>query len=211
MYKKSYKSCKHCNRDIVSSRHNDHETKCLAMQAKKAELALKTSGHQKGNPAWNKGLTKETDSRVLENSIALSNATKGRPGRLHSDETKRKLSQKASVNNKGGRCKWFEVASQKVQGKWEQNVALKFEELHIKWVKLKTNQYTFEYTMDDKIRSYTPDFYLPDYDIYLEIKGRWWGRDKEKMNLVLEKYKDKKIIVIEKDNYEKILRGELVW
>ena len=161
--------------------------------------------------SWNKGLSKETDERILHNSIAVSLATKGRPGREHTDESKRKISLARSANNKGGRCKWFEVASQKVQGTWEQNVALKFEELGIQWLKLKTNQHTFEYEMDNKIRSYTPDFYLPDYNVYLELKGRWWGRDKEKMDLVLEKYKDKKIVVIEKDNYEKLLRGELVW
>ena len=168
-------------------------------------------GHQKGKPAWNKGLSKETDERVLENSIALSLATKGRPGRPHTEQSKRKISLAKSINNRGGRCKWFEVAGQKVQGTWEQNAALKFEELGIEWIKLKTNQHTFDYEMDGKIKCYTPDFYLPTYNVYLELKGRWWGRDKEKMELVLEKYKDTKIVVIEKDNYEKLLRGELVW
>lgn len=168
-------------------------------------------GHQKGKPPWNKGLTKETDNRVLENAIALSLATKGRTGRPQTYESKRKISLSKSINNKGGRCKWFEVAGQKVQGTWEQNIALKFEELGIKWQKLKTNQHTFEYKMDDKIRSYTPDFYLCEYDVYLEIKGRWWGRDKEKMSLVLKKYKDKKIVIIEERDYKRILQGELVW
>lgn len=39
----------------------------------------------------------------------------------------------------------------------------------------------------------------------------WWGNDREKMSIVLEKYKEIKIIVVEKDKYEKLLRGELVW
>lgn len=132
-------------------------------------------------------------------------------GKKHTDETKKKISEKLSVNNKGGRSKWYIVAGQSVQGTWERNVALKLEELGIRWQKLKTNRDTLEYVMDGKTRRYTPDFYLPDYDVYLEIKGHWWGRDKEKMNIVKETHKDKNIFVAEKEQYEKILQGELVW
>lgn len=169
-------------------------------------------GRQKGShPAWNKGLTKETDLRVAKNAEAVSIATRGRPGRPHTEETKRLISRQKSINNKGGRSKWYEVAGQKVQGTWERNVALKFEELGIRWEKLKTNRHTFDYVMDGKTRCYTPDFYLQDIDTYLEVKGRWWGRDKEKMDIVLRTYPDKKIVIVEKESYDKILRGELVW
>lgn len=132
-------------------------------------------------------------------------------GKTHSDATKKILSQKASTNNKGGRCKWFEVAGQKCQGTWERNVALKLEELGIAWTKLKTNKDILEYEMDGKTRSYTPDFYLPAYDVYLEIKGHWWGNDKEKMRIVMQVHTDKKIVIMEKAQYEKFLGGELVW
>lgn len=132
-------------------------------------------------------------------------------GRRHTEETKRKISQKLSINNKGGRSKWYEVAGQKVQGTWERNVALKFEELGIVWKKLKTHKDILEYEMDGKIRSYTPDFYLPAYNVFLEVKGRWWGRDREKMDIVLETHKDKKIVIVEKEQYQRILQGELVW
>lgn len=132
-------------------------------------------------------------------------------GKKHSAETKKKISERLTVNNKGGRAKWYTVAGQSVQGTWERNVALKLEELGIQWKKLKTNKDTLEYVMDGKIRRYTPDFYLPDYDVYLEIKGHWWGRDKEKMNIVMKTHKDKNIFIAEKEQYEKILQGELVW
>jgi hypothetical protein len=161
-------------------------------------------GHQVGSPAWNKGLK----------GVQIS-PMKGKPGtfkgKKHTEETKRKISQKLSINNKGGRAKWYEVAGQKVQGTWERNVALKFEELDIKWKKLKTNKDILEYTMDGKVRCYTPDFYLPAYDVYLEVKGHWWGRDREKMDIVLKTYPDKNIVIVEKEQYEKFLGGELVW
>ena len=126
-------------------------------------------------------------------------------GRKHTAESKKKISEKLSINNKGGRSKWYEVSGQKVQGTWEKNIALKLNELGITWIKLKTNKDTLKYEMNGKTRSYTPDFYLPEFDMYLEIKGFWWGNDKEKMKIVLETHKDKRIIVVEKLQYEQIL------
>jgi len=37
-------------------------------------------------------------------------------------------------------------------------------------------------------RWYTPDFYLKDYGIYLETKGRWTATDRAKMRLVLDQH-----------------------
>jgi len=164
---------------------------------------------KKNKAAWNKGLSKKDFP-----SLARPNQVGKRFGASlngHTEETKRKISQKLSINNKGGRSKWYKVAGQSVQGTWERNVALKFEELGIRWQKLKTNKDTLEYIMDNKIRCYTPDFYLPEYDVFLEIKGHWWGRDREKMNIVLKTYPNKRIIILEKEQYNKILGGELVW
>ena len=169
------------------------------------------STYSNGRVAWNKGLTKETDVRVKKYADSQIGKAGSFLGKTHTEETKKKISAKLSINNKGGRSKWYEVAGQKVQGTWERNVALKFEELHIKWKKLKTNRDTLEYVMDEKTRCYTPDFYLPDSNVFIEIKGHWWGKDREKMDIVLKTYPDIKIIIVEKDDYEKILRGELVW
>ena len=63
--------------------------------------------------------------------------------------------------------------------------------------------------MDGKLRHYTPDFYLPEYDVLLEVKGHWWGRDREKMDIVLKTHTDKNIVIVEKEHYEKILQGDL--
>ena len=191
--------CKECNREFGS-----RQATTSHIHRSHANPGVAYGGHQKGSPAWNKGLK----------GVQVS-PMKGKPGtftgRKHTDESKRKIGEKLSINNKGGRAKWYEVAGQKVQGTWERNVALKFEELGVKWKKLKTNRDTLEYIMDGKLRHYTPDFYLPDYDVLLEVKGHWWGRDREKMDIVLETHKDKNIIIVEKEQYEKILQGELVW
>ena len=198
--------CKFCKKECKSlSSLGNHQSKCpLNYDRNYISYTL-------GKPAWNKGLSKETDDRVKKYGDTQRGKIGSFTGKTHSAETRKMISKKLSINNKGGRCKWYTVAGQSVQGTWEQNAALKFEEMGIEWIKLKTNQHTFDYEMDGKIRCYTPDFYLPTYNVYLELKGRWWGRDREKMDAVLEKYKETRIIIIEKDNYEKLLRGELVW
>ena len=198
--------CKYCQKECKNDNSlRNHERLCKQNPNRQSQ----TGGKKKGTPAWNKGLTQQdvpSLARPNQKGKLFGSALTG-----HSEETKRKIGEKLSINNKGGRAKWYEVSGQKVQGTWERNVALKFEELGIKWKKLKTNRDTLEYVMDGKLRHYTPDFYLPEYDLFLEIKGHWWGRDREKMNIVLETHKDKNIFIVEKEQYEKILQGELVW
>ena len=41
----------------------------------------------KGRAAWNKGLSKASDLRVLENSLRISESKKGKPGHLQTIET----------------------------------------------------------------------------------------------------------------------------
>lgn len=196
----------HCNREIISSRHGIHERLCLDQQAE--ALRLKKPGKAKGGVAWNKGLTNETSTIVKQISASVSKSKTGKPGHKHTAETKERISKKLSGNNHGGRCKWFEVDGINVQGTWERDAALKFNELGITWIKVRK---PWPYSMDGKQRHYTPDFYLPDYDVYLELKGFWWGNDKQKMEHVIEQHLDKRIVIIELEQFKRILRGELVW
>ena len=42
-----------------------------------------------------------------------------------------------------------------------------------------------------RLRNYIPDFYLPDYDVYLEIKGYWTEAAKWKMRDIMVRYPGK--------------------
>jgi hypothetical protein len=165
--------------------------------------------------AWNKGLTKETDDRVLEytKKITIIQREKVANGSFFivpmGTEARKRLSEEQSLHNRGGKSKWFDVGGIKVQGTWERNLALKFNELGIKWTKPSTNNDVWKYIQDGIEKSYAPDFHLLDYNIWLEVKGYWWGRDKEKMEIVRKTYPDRKIIVIEKEDYKKILKNDL--
>lgn len=132
-------------------------------------------------------------------------------GKKHSNKTKEVMSKKRSLNNKGGRSKWFKVNGIKVQGTWERDIAKILTEKKISWLKPTTARHSFRYISNDIERTYTPDFYLEEEDIYLEVKGHWWGNDKQKMQLVIEQNPEVNIKIIEKEEYERILDGELVW
>ena len=200
-------SCAICRKELSGERAlRSHST-----QMHSGVKDTSKRGKPAGTPAWNKGLTKETDARVAQYAKSNKGKTGSFSGRSHTDETKKAISQKLSINNKGGRAKWYEVDGQKVQGTWERDIAAKLSEMGVKWQKLKTNKHTLSYYMDGKDRSYTPDFYLPAFDVFLEVKGFWWGRDREKMAIVQETHPAVRICIIEKEQFKKIMDGELVW
>lgn len=70
-----------------------------------------------------------------------------------------------------------------VRGTWELQVAEKLNELGIKWIR----NHILKYRRPDesKERFYNPDFYLPNEDVFIEVKGYYSEKDKEKMEYVL--------------------------
>lgn len=162
---------------------------------------------------WNKGLTKKTDDRVKISSekaiITIKNMIKEGTWikRKASKDFYDKLAIKQSLNNSGGRCKWYDVSGQKVQGTWERDFAILMDKLNVKWIKIKNYTDSFIYYKDNKRKVYTPDFYINEIDKYIEIKGFWWGNDKEKMKLVIENNEilKHKLLIIEKNLFKIII------
>lgn len=69
---------------------------------------------------------------------------------------------------------------------WEVKCAEKLDELGLKWER--TEDLKLQY-IDKKARTrnYIPDFYLPDFDIYLEVKGYWTTPARWKMRSVMDR------------------------
>lgn len=66
-----------------------------------------------------------------------------------------------------------------------------------KWIK---PDYISYVTENGKHHRYFPDFYLPDIEQYIEIKGFYWPSDKVKMSLVQSQHAELNIrIMFEKD------------
>ena len=192
--------CTICKKEFKGGRFfNSHFTQ---VHVNKSKGNGKRRGSPLGRIPWNKGLTKETDERVKKSAqtqiekIASGEIKKSFKGKKHTEETKQNISEKLSLNNRGGRSKWYTVGEQRVQGSYEKQFAEALDNQHIEWNKLKVNNKVFKYYQDGKLRSYAPDFYLPKYDIFVEIKGFWWGNDEYKMNCVKQYHQDVNLIVI---------------
>jgi len=97
-----------------------------------------------------------------------------------------------------GRTKQIIYKGKKFQGGWE----LKFYQwCEATYIVCERNTEGFSYEWNGK-RTYYPDFYLPKFDAYVEVKGYKTERDKAKWN----QFKGK-LIVIEKQSIKEIELG----
>ena len=154
---------------------NAHYSHCLIHRGGKEPI-----NRFKGKENWNKGLTKETDNRVLENSKKIQGEKHPQWGKNLSQETKDLIS--ASLKGKTGgfregcnhwKGEYLFIGENKIwlDSSWEKLFALRCIEKNIEWIK-NQGQWGFNYKIDVKTHKYFPDFYLPKYDLWVEIKGR---------------------------------------
>ena len=98
-----------------------------------------------------------------------------------------------SAKNVCGRNKQVEYNGIKLNSTWELTVVNWLEENGICWERNTTG---FQYYWEEKqsIHTYFPDFYLPEYDRFVEVKGYETERDRCKWkvvdNLIILKNKD---------------------
>jgi hypothetical protein len=119
--------------------------------------------HVKGEiKTWCDGLTKETDERIKKYAFKISEtiASKIEDGDWHCQNRKR-----------------IEYKGEIFDSEWEYEFA-KFLDLH----KIKWNRRIppFIYIYENSEHRYFPDLYLPEHDLYIEIKGRCTDKDKAK-------------------------------
>lgn len=152
-------------------------------------------------PAWNKGLTKE-DNRVLKYSTSISKSQKGRTGKKHSKETKEKLSIIAINRNLGGHTSKIKLYYKKkdggevyLQSSYEIDLAKDLDKNNINWIR---PNFLFWLDDDKKKHRYYPDFYLTDYDVYLDPKNSYLQKkDKRKIELVIQQ-NNVRLIILDK-------------
>lgn len=75
---------------------------------------------------------------------------------------------------------WFENIENEKQylhGSWEVRFAEFLNQKTIKWEKSKIG---FKYLYQKSVKRYFPDFYLKDFDFYVEVKGYETEKDREK-------------------------------
>lgn len=145
-------------------------------------------GRPQGFGAWNKGLTKETDKRIKspENCLGIClDPIKEKQRRLSISKTQKINGVSGGYRENAGRSKKFKVYDSfgkqtTLQSTFELNCSEILAELGINWIRPKAVKY-------DKTRNYFADFYLPDYDIWLDPKNDYKAKlDEEKIRKVRE-------------------------
>jgi|688.fasta_scaffold365078_2 hypothetical protein len=166
----------------------------LEYNKKRKELGIK--GTNQYIKAKELGLPKpiileETRKKISENSKKRKYTDEQK--KRHSDIMKKTVDlypDSYTKNNVVGRVKTLEYNGVKLKGNWELMVAKWFDENNIKW---EHETKFFNYEWNGK-RKYYPDFYLSEYNIFIEVKGYETERDKIKWlsvpNLVVLKKKE---------------------
>lgn len=89
----------------------------------------------------------------------------------------------------------------KLNHSWELLYVKYLNSNNIKWY----HEYkTFKFIFNNKQTSYTPDFYLPETDEYIEIKGRWIRDAELKFNKFKEIYPNIKIKLLLKSDLKRL-------
>ena len=174
--------------------------RCPAVKASNSAKNKGKYNRSKDYIPWNKGLTKETDERVKQSSETYkTNFEAGKfkiIGHKHTLETRNKLSEihskyldscKAGFSDVG----WYKITNLNgeeftVRGTWERDFGNYLTDKKILWIRNKQLKYI---QTDNSVHRYNPDFYLPDKDLYIEVKGYFSNKDKEKIKLVLTQHK----------------------
>ena len=86
-----------------------------------------------------------------------------------------------SASNVNGRVKKVEYNGYILDSSWEVEVAKFLDSIGVEWERPING---FEYEYDGKTHVYYPDFYLPNIDIYIEVKGHKRDRDISKWKVV---------------------------
>jgi len=148
---------------------------------------------------WNKGLTKESDERILKYAQKVSIKKCGIPlsekHRLSLIVANRKIAFNQKISKSGIRQN---LNNQYFRSTWEANLARILNYLGIKW------EYESRRIFLNDC-SYLPDFYLPDFKIYIEVKGDRFGKDK-KLQLLHQQIPNFPLKVLDREGYQILQR-----
>lgn len=145
--------------------------------------------------------SRKKQGNVLSEKIKSGEITPSFKDKHHSEETKIVMSRRRTEfleNNPNSNIPWIEVSNGnrkiKVQGKWEETVAIWLNNQNIDWERKKIKFGN---------RIYTPDFFLNETTV-IEVKGWMRERDLFKMKLFLEYNSHISILLIEKEEFLKL-------
>ena len=175
MYQK-LTNCKHCNISLESMNANEranHSRWCIS-NPKRVEYVNALAKHRENIVAPRNQFVKAKD----EGRTIPKGTMTGKPGSMlgnkHSLETKQHLKEKALASPHRRLVRSIRKYTQKdgtivsLDSSWEEALAIRLDELNVNWIRPGPIKW-----IDDTgiTHNYFPDFYLVDFDVYLDPKN----------------------------------------
>lgn len=201
--------CEYCSKKFTKYGIKNH----ISLVHTKTRDICRAATKNKGRSTWNKGLTKETDERVLKNSISTSKSLMGKPGHKHTTSYKEFMRKVAIKNNLGGHTSKKSIKYKKgkkeiyLHSDWERIVAEDLDKNNISWERPNPINWKDIKGIEHK---YYADFYLNDYNIYLDPKNSYLQeKDKIKIKTVTEQNNIKVLILSENELLWKVILNKI--
>lgn len=201
--------CKYCFKICHKFGLINHELYCKLNPNKKSREGKNNPNYGNTHTGSNQFIkAKETGTFFIVSEKTKTKISKGQTGKTWTKERKdnHKLTMSRvakenptsySASNVNGRVKKIEYNGILLDGGWELLFVQWLDSNNIKWIR---NIEGFQYEWNG-IRTYYPDFYLPDFKKYVEVKGYMRERDLIKWKSV------KNLIVIDKESIKIIKNG----
>lgn len=165
--------CKDCGKEITRS-----SRKRIVKRCRHCARIYQYATRPETNPMKGKIVSQKTRDKIKKSTVGIN---KGRNNGMF-----------GIPSPHGKRIKYKDIF---FRSSWEVGYAMWLDKQGIKWL------YESK-TFDLGNCTYTPDFYLPETDTYVEIKGYWRDRSKLRFNLFKKLYTRCKIVLIMEKEYK---------
>ena len=208
IFSKLSKDCKFCKKSADSIKSNARHQACCKLNPDR-EVKI----------AWNKGKTKENDTRIAKYGSSNTNSAKlGNRGpctRVWTDEDRENhsitMSKVARENPDvySGRYNRYAVKrivclnGFTVLGSWEETFV---NYCYTNGIEIEQPRVPFSYEFEDKVRSYYPDFYLPEHDLIIEVKGLELPKDVVKWDTLVNVH-GRNLAIVRESEIKEIRNG----
>lgn len=170
-------SCKWCSKIFTESDNRPNHTRWCDNNPKKSFYKKTNDGSQMRTPEAIENRKAGIKAAHAAGKYDAANAAqKGKAGHKHTDESKEKIREKALASPHRRLVRSIRSYTKKdgstvmLDSSWEEILAKRLDELNINWIRPNPIKWV---DMLGKNRNYFPDFYLTDFDLYLDPKNRY--------------------------------------
>ena len=176
MYKK-LECCKYCLlsfNSLTPTERANHSRWCMQNPKRPEYVAKNNASQMQTQSCAAKRIRGIKQAHINGKYDERNRLAKGKSGTPHTDETKELLRQKALASPHRRLVRSIRPYTQKdgtvvqLDSSWEESLAKRLDEIDANWIRPAAIKYTDHNNVS---RNYFPDFYLPDYDVYLDPKN----------------------------------------